>query len=356
MTCGDSSVASGYASAELVTQTGTTIALFGAYVFIAYCAVRGSISLGDLVMYFQALQRGQAFLQEMLRSLAGLYEDSLFLSSYYEFLDLERKVVDPPRPTPVPRPMRSGIKFDRVSFRYPQSGRSVLEDITLTIRPGEVSALVGENGSGKTTLVKLLCRLYDPTEGTISIDGIDLRRFAAAELRQQISIVFQDYVHYHATAREKVWWFGNVDLPPDATRIKAAAGQAGADEVIARLPHGYDTVLGKRFEEGEELSMGEWQKVAVARAFLRDAQILVLDEPTSALDAKAEYEAYSKFRELVTGRTAILISHRLSTVKMADCVYVLERGRIVERGTHDELMLRGGTYAHLFETQPRQYR
>ncbi|MGH9903390.1 MAG: ABC transporter ATP-binding protein, partial [Pyrinomonadaceae bacterium] len=227
--------------------------------------------------------------------------------------------------------------------------------ISLTVRPGELVALVGENGSGKTTLVKLLCRLYDPTHGRITIDGVDLRQFDTTALRRDISVIFQDYAHYQLTARENIW-VGDVDAPPDEKRLVETARQAGADAVIEKLPRGYDTHLGKWFADGEELSIGEWQKVALARAFLRPAQVIVLDEPTSALDAKAEYEVFKKFQQLAEGKAAILISHRLSTVRMADRIYVLENGKIVESGTHDELVYNSGAYAHLFETQAQYYR
>ena len=288
-------------------------------------------------------------------SLAGLYEDNLFLSNLYEFLDLKRTVIEPVHARPVPQPMQRGIVLDHVSFQYPAGTRKVLEDISLTIRPGEVVALVGENGSGKTTLIKLLCRLYDPTGGTITIDGVDLRQFETKALRHEIAIIFQDYAHYHLTARENIW-LGNTALPPDHERVIAAARRSGADDVISALPHGYDTILGKWFEDGEELSIGEWQKVALARAFMRDAQIIVLDEPTSSMDAKAEYEVFQSFRQLVSGRTAILISHRFSTVRMADRIYVLKHGSIIEGGTHEELIDRQGVYADLFERQARSYR
>ena len=341
--------------AELVSQASATVAVFGSYAFIAYRTVQGAITLGDLVMYYQAFQRGQNFLREMLGGLAGLYEDNLFLSNLYEFLELKPKVVEPLHPRSIPQPMQTGLAFDHVSFRYPTGTREVLEDVSLTIRPGEVVALVGENGSGKTTLIKLLCRLYDPTNGTITLDGVDLRQLETSALRREISVVFQDYAQYHLTARENVW-FGNVALPPDEERIAEAARRSGADEVINELPQGYETILGKWFEDGEELSVGEWQKVALARAFLRDAQIIVLDEPTSALDARAEYEVFRKFHQLAAGRTAILISHRFSTVRMADRIFVLEGGKIVESGSHDELVRLGGTYARLFETQAQYYR
>ena len=341
--------------AELVTQVTATVAVFGSYAFIAYRTVQGSITVGDLVMYYQAFQRGHDFLREMLGGLSGLYEDNLFLSNLYEFLDLKRKVVEPLTSRPIPRPMRTGIVFDRVSFQYPTGTRRVLQDISLTIRPGDHVAFVGENGSGKTTLIKLLCRLYDPTDGAITLDGTDLREFETAALRREISVIFQDYAQYHLTARENIW-FGNPQVSPDQKRIVAAARYSGADEVIAGLKRGYDTTLGKWFEDGEELSIGEWQKVALARAFLRDAPIIVLDEPTSALDAKAEYEVFGKFRQLAEGRTTILISHRFSTVRMADCIYVLDDGKIVEAGTHEKLVQRGGKYARLFETQAQYYR
>jgi ATP-binding cassette, subfamily B, bacterial len=341
--------------ADAIAQTSAGLFVFGAYAFIAYRTLHGILTLGDLVMFSQAFQRGRGALQGVLGGFAGLYEDNLFLSNLYEFLDLKPKLLEPLHPKPIPRPMRTGIVFDRVSFQYSSTSRQALKDVTLTIRPGEVVALVGENGSGKTTLIKLLCRLYDPTQGSIAFDGIDLRQFNTAAWRREISVIFQDYAKYHLTARENIW-FGNIDLPPDDKQIVTAARYAGADQVITSLPHGYETILGKWFEDGEELSIGQWQKIALARAFLRDAQIIVLDEPTSALDALAEHEVFKQFRQLVKGRTAILISHRLSTVKMADCIYVLENGRIVESGTHDQLVRREGTYAHLFETQAQYYR
>ena len=340
---------------DLVTQAAATLAVFGSFAFILYRASLGALTVGDVVMYYQAFQRGQDFLKDILGGLAGLYEDHLFLASLYEFLDMERRVVEPTTPKPVPRPLRAGIVFDGVSFQYPGAARKVLQDVTLTIRPGEHVALVGANGSGKTTLVKLLCRLYDPTGGAITVDGIDLRSFETAELRREIAVVFQDWAAYHVSARDNIW-FGDPRPDCDEARIRQAARDAGADEVIARLRNGYDTVLGKWFENGEELSMGEWQKIALARAFVRDTQIVVLDEPTSFLDVQAEHEVFNRFRHLAAGRSTILISHRLSTVRKADCIYVLEDGRIAESGRHDELVRRGGAYARLFETQAQSYR
>src|SRR5262249_13712512 len=268
---------------ELVTQAGATAAIFGSFAFVAYRTIQGAISLGHLVMYYQALQRAQDNLREMLSGLANLYENNLFLTNVYEFLTLAPQISGPLNPQIIPRPMRRGICFENVSFRYRAGFRDALKDIRLTIEPGEIVALVGENGSGKTTLVKLLCRLYDPTIGRIALDGIDIREFNPSLLRRAISVIFQDFVQYELTARENIW-FGNTELAPDHARIVRSARESGADEVIRMLPKSYDTVLGKMFEEGEELSIGQWQKVALARAFLRSSQIIVLDEPTSALD------------------------------------------------------------------------
>ncbi len=340
---------------DLASQSSATLAVYGAWIFIAYQTLHGDLTLGSLVMYYQAFQRGQALLQETISSLAVLYENSLFLSNFYEFLDIKPTISEPLQPCPVPRPLQEGLRFDRVTFHYPNHARPVLEELSFSIQAGETVALVGENGAGKTTLIKLLCRLYDPQEGRITIDGIDMREFKTDELRQQISVIFQDYAHYNLTAMENIA-FGDVSQMHQEAVIKTAAGLSGADKVIDRLPHGYDTTLGNQFEEGEDLSIGEWQKVAIARAFLRKAQIVVLDEPTSALDVESEQEVLNHFRELIKGRTAILISHRLSTVRFADRILVLESGKITEAGTHDELIQKGGTYAHMFETQAQHYR
>ena len=341
--------------AELIAQSGAIIAAFAFYGFLAFRALQGLISLGDLVMFYQAIQRGQSYLRQFFGGIANLYENNLFLTYVHEFLSLKPKIVEPIRARPIRKPLAKGIVFDRLSFQYPNSGRKILEEITLTIHPGEHVALVGENGAGKTTLVKLLSRLYDPTEGAITFDGVNLRDLSLIDLRREIGIIFQDYAKYQLTAKENIW-LGNIDLPPEEEGIIRAARQAGADDIISGLPNGYDTVLGKVFENGVELSIGEWQKIALARAFLRQAQIIVLDEPTSAMDAKAEYELFNKFHQLAKGRIAILISHRLSTVKMVDRIYVLEGGKITESGTHDELIHQGGKYAYLFETQAQRYR
>jgi len=341
--------------ADLLAQTIATSAIFGSFALICYQAIAGAITLGSVVMYYQGFQLGVGYLQGILRALAGLYEDNLFLSNFYEFLELAPKIRRVSRPRAVPQQLHQGIAFQGVSFAYPSNPNVVLKDIDLTLAPGEVIALVGENGSGKTTLIKLLCRLYDPSAGTISLDGIDLRELDPVCWRREISVIFQDYVHYHLSAWENIW-LGNVELEPDRDLIVQAAQLSGADAMIRRLPQGYDTMLGHEFRTGQEISIGEWQKVALARAFLRGARIVVLDEPTSSLDPLAEAALFERFRELIKGRSGILISHRFSTVRMADTIYVLEGGRVTESGSHDELVRRGGTYSRLYALQARQYR
>ncbi|MBI5676767.1 MAG: ABC transporter ATP-binding protein [Nitrospirae bacterium] len=341
--------------AELITQTFCALAVLASYLFIAYRTVQGLLTMGDLVMYYQAFQRGQSFMKSTLNSMADLYEDNLFLSNLYEFLELKPKVTEPSHPKRFPAPMQTGIVFDSVDFIYPGNKIKALDDISLTIRPGEVIALVGENGSGKTTLVKLLCRLYDPSSGAITIDGINIQDFKITDLRREISVIFQDYARYHLTARENIW-FGNIDMKSDDEQILHAARHAGIDDVIAGFENGYETVLGKWFEDGKELSIGEWQKIALARAFLRDTRMIILDEPTSSMDAKTEYKVFQKFRDLVQGRSAVIISHRFTTVRMADRIYVLSKGSIIEGGSHEELIRYGGKYARMFEMQAQAYR
>ncbi len=335
---------------ELGAQVWALLAVFGSLAYIAYRAVQGAITLGDMVMFFQAFQRGLGFLQEMLSGMAGLYEDNLFLKNLFEFLDIEPGVRDPESPVPVPSPMRRGIEADRVTFRYPGTDRPALKDVSLRVGPGEVVALVGENGSGKSTLVKLLCRLYDPDQGAVRMDGEDLRRFRVGELRRRFSVLFQDFVRYHMTAGENIR-LGDIELSPGERRIEQAARRAGIHRRIERLPRGYETQLGRLFEEGEELSAGEWQKVALARAFVRDAQVIILDEPTSSMDARSEYEVFEGFRGLLDGRAAVLVSHRFSTVRLADRIYVFQEGRIIEEGSHEQLLALGGTYAELYGKQ-----
>lgn len=341
--------------ANLAAQSLAAILMLAAYSYIIYQAFFGIIAIGDLVIYREALQRGQSALTGLLGSFSSLYEDNLFLSNLYEFLDLKPNIVQPSNPKSVPKPIQQGIVFDRVSFQYANSQRQAIQQVSLTIKPGEVIALVGENGSGKTTLIKLLSRLYEPTSGSISVDGINLNCFDINAWRREISVIFQDYVKYHFTVAENIR-LGNIDITLSDQSIISAAKMSGAHDVITRLPQNYQTVLGKLFDSGEELSIGQWQKVALARAFLRNSQIIVLDEPTSAMDPKAEYEVFENFRQLIKQQTAILISHRLSTVKMADRIYVMDRGRVIENGTHEELIELQGSYANLFETQAQNYR
>ncbi|WP_219892162.1 ABC transporter ATP-binding protein [Chamaesiphon polymorphus] len=339
---------------DLITNGSATLAVCIASGITAYQMIQGAVTLGGFVMYYQAFQRGQGFLRDLLSNSIGLYENSLFLQDFYQFLDIQPLIVAPVAPKPLPAVWQQGICLENVSFNYAHSQRSVLKNINLKINAGEVIAIVGANGAGKTTLIKLLCRLYDPTEGTISIDGVDLRHYAPTDIQRQISVLFQDYIQYQLTVQENIW-LGNIEAPPSTEAIWDAARAAGADPTIERLPQGLDTRLGNWFEQGEELSIGQWQKIALARAFMRDAQLVILDEPTSALDPQAEAEVFDRFRQLVRGRTAIVISHRLSTIKMVDRILVLSNGELVECGSHDRLMEQNGLYARLFNTQAQHY-
>lgn len=340
---------------EILTQALMVAALFTALYLIIQDALKAALSIGGLVIAVQAFQRGQSLFQSLMSSISSLYEHSLFMHDFYAFLALEGQTLAlPAAGRLVPQPMTEGIVFKDVAFRYAQSPREVLTGINLTIQPGEIIALVGENGAGKTTLIKLLCRLYDPTRGQITLDGVDLRAYDLASLRRAITVLFQDYSQYQLAAWENIW-FGDVSAPTDRTRIAAAAQKAGADALINALPEGYDSILGNMFG-GHELSVGQWQRIALARTFMRDAQLVVLDEPTSALDVMTESEVFERFRQIIQGRAAILISHRLSTIRMADKIYVLDNGCIAESGTHDQLMALDGIYAKLFRTQSRYYR
>ena len=341
-------------AADFASGAAAVVAIFGTFSYIAWRTVQGTLSIGAMIMYYGAFQVGLSSLQQVLGGLAGLYEDNLFLTYFHEFETLERAIDDPPDPQPVPRPMRTGIAFEDVSFSYPDTDRTAIERVSLVVRPGEVAALVGPNGSGKTTLVKLLCRLYDPQEGRITIDGQDLRSFGLVDLRRSMSVIFQDYAQYQLTARQNIW-IGNVALDPGDAAVETAARDSGAAEVIDGLRAGYETVLGKVFEDGEELSIGEWQKVALARAFVRGAEILVLDEPTSALDPIAEWRVFERIREMAQGKAVLLISHRFSTVRMADRIHIVEQGHIVETGTHAELMALDGRYARMYEVQAKSF-
>jgi len=331
----------------LTAQLLATVVAYGFYLVLIGQTLAGLITLGSLVMYFQAFQQALNALRSLFTGLGDIYEDSRFVTQLFAFFALEPAVPRATAPLPVPAPVRSGLSIEGVSFRYPRSERWALQDISFRIAPGEHFALAGANGSGKSTLMKLICRLYDPSAGRICLDGIDIREFTLTEWWRNLAVMFQDYEQYDFTARENIW-LGDLKLPRRDGRIEAAAEQAGAAAVIAGLPHGYDSMLGKWFDEGEELSKGEWQRLAVARAFLRDAPIMIFDEPTSALDARNEYEMLNAWLERAKGRIALLISHRVSTLQSADRIIMFREGRIAESGTHAQLWGAGGAYAELF--------
>ena len=331
-------------------------AFYGAYAFMAVRAAIGAITLGDLTLYLSVFRQSQSAIQSALASIGGLYEDGLFMSNLFDYLDIGTGGELPRRlpPLSAPHQRAQAIEFRNVSFRYPGSDKWVLRGIDLKLVPGEKMALVGENGAGKSTLIKLLMRLYDPSEGEILYGGVDLRDMDARDLRDRIGVLFQDFVKYQFSAGENIG-LGWVPALNDKGRIEQAVDDGGARPVIDQLPQKLDTMLGGWFEEGHELSGGQWQKIALARAFMRDSEVLVLDEPTAALDAEAEYELFGRLQELARDRTAILISHRFSTVRRADRIAVIRDGRVEELGTHDELLARNGRYAHLFKLQASGY-
>jgi ATP-binding cassette subfamily B protein len=332
-----------------------TLGFYGSYAWIVWHTVQGKISLGDMTLYLAIFRQGQSTFQSILSAVGNIYENNLFMANFFDFLALEPRLKIAGQQRKLSIPLRGGIEFRGVGFRYPGSDEWALRGVDLTIRPGEKIALVGHNGAGKTTLIKLLSRLYDPSEGSVLIDGIDIRDLEPLELQQRIGVIFQDFVRYHLPVRENIG-FGQIDAMDDPERIAAAARKSGADAVIADLPAGYETMLGRWFREGHELSLGQWQKIALARAFMREADILVLDEPTASVDAQTEYEIFQHFKALTDGKMAILISHRFSTVRMADRIAVLQEGRITELGTHEELLRREGTYAQLFSMQAEGYK
>ena len=312
-----------------------------------------SLTLGDLALFYQAFNQGQGLMRTLLSNVGSIYTNLLFLENMFEFLALRPQITDPPQPVPMPTetslPIKEGIRLEKISFRYPGSERCVLNNFNLSIPAGKMVAIVGENGAGKSTLIKLICRLYDPEAGQITIDGTNLQEFALDDLRRQITILFQEPVHYHTTAAENIW-HGDISTPLSKAKIEAAAEAAAADTPINRLPEGYENILGKRFG-GTELSGGEWQRVALARAFLRQAPIIILDEPTSAMDSWAEADWMARFRDLTAGRTSIIITHRFTTAMQADIIHVMMGGQLVESGSHEELLALGGRYAQSWRAQ-----
>jgi ATP-binding cassette subfamily B protein len=332
---------------------------YAAYAVILGRTLSGQLTVGDLTFLAGSFAQSRGLIEGLFRRMSDISEQALYLRDLYEFFEMRPSIeARPPEGRewlPAPRPVREGFEFDNVTFAYPGSGRVAVESVSFRLRPGERIALIGENGAGKTTLVKLLARLYEPTSGRILLDGRDLREYDPVDLRREIGVIFQDYMKYDMKANENIS-VGRIEAAGDQRRIESAAQKSLADQVIAQLPRGFETMLGRRFEGGADLSAGQWQKVALARAYMRDAQLVILDEPTASLDARAEFEVFRRFAELTRGKMAVLISHRFSTVRMADRILVLDRGRIIEEGSHEELVARGGRYAELFELQAAGYR
>ena len=339
---------------SLLTAIGT-LAYYVAYAYIVWRTLHGEFSIGDLTFLAGSFRRLRNLLENLLIGFSQVASQALYLDDLFSFFEIQPEIVPPPNPRPFPVPIRSGFAFESVGFRYPGAERWAVRNLTFELRAGEILALVGENGAGKTTLVKLLARLYDPDEGRILLDGHDLREYDLFALRANIGVIFQDFVRYHFTAADNIA-VGRIEERGDRARIVEAAERSLADEVIRKLPDGYEQVLGKRFRTGIDLSGGEWQKIAIARAYMRDAQLLILDEPTAALDARAEYEVFGRFKELSRGKTVVLISHRFSSVRMADRIVVLVDGAVEAEGTHEQLVQQGGRYAELFELQAAGYR
>ena len=332
-----------------------TAGYYTAYIYAVWRTVTGVFSFGTLTFLANAIRDASSNLQQMFSTLSTIADQALFLTDLIAFFEMKPMIRSKPHALPAPRPIERGFEFRNVSFRYPGASRLVLNKLNFTLRPGERVALIGENGEGKTTIVKLLTRLYDPLEGQVLLDGIDLREYDLEDLYSEIGVIFQDFMRYEMTARENIA-VGRIELINELDLLKQSAQKSMADGVVAKLGSGYEQMLGRRFDGGVDLSGGEWQKVALARAYLRDAQLLILDEPTSALDARSEYEVFQRFAELTTGKMAIFISHRFSTVRMADRIVVLENGRIAEEGDHDALTQLGGRYAEMFELQAASYR
>lgn len=332
-----------------------SLGYYAAYVVIIIKTVDGRVTIGQLVFLAGSFRQLRTLLEGILTRFTSVSQGAIYLRDFFEFFEILPKIKAAAHPLPFPKNMQQGFTFEDVGFRYVNSDRWANRHLNFTLHPGEKLALVGENGAGKTTLVKLLARLYDPTEGHILLEGIDLREYDLADLRLNVGIIFQDYLRYQMTFAQNIA-VGNINQKENRTLIKASAQRSMADVLAARLPGKYDQMLGKRFADGVELSGGEWQKIALARAYMRDAQLLILDEPTSALDARAEFEVFQRFAELTKGKSAVLISHRFSTVRMADRILVLEKGELIEIGSHEELLIKGGRYAELFDLQAMGYR
>jgi ATP-binding cassette, subfamily B, bacterial len=340
---------------------GTVLSMIGtagyytAYVYAVWRTVTGVFSFGTLTLLANAIREASSQLQQTFSTLSTIADQALFLTDLIAFFEMKPTIRSKPNALPAPRPIQRGFEFRNVSFRYPGSSRLVLNGLNFHLRPGERVALIGENGEGKTTIVKLLTRLYDPVEGEVLLDGVDLREYDLDDLYSEIGVIFQDFMRYEMTARENIA-VGRIERMNDLELLQESARKSMAADVLRKLPSGLEQMLGRRFDGGVDLSGGEWQKVALARAYLRDAQVLILDEPTSALDARSEYEVFKRFAELTTEKMALFISHRFSTVRMADRIVVLENGRIAEEGDHDTLTSLGGRYAEMFELQAASYR
>ncbi len=332
-----------------------TVGYYAAYAYLAVRAVLGGLTVGDLTFLAASFLRLRGLLEGLLGGLSSMASQALYLQDLFTFLEVPASIVSPASPRPFPASLGTGIVFESVGFRYPGQDRWAVRGLSFAVHPGEVLALVGENGAGKTTIVKLLTRLYDPDEGRVTLDGHDLRDYALHDVRGNIGVIFQDFVRYDLSAADNIA-VGRIEARADRPRIEASATRGMADGVIRKLPKGFDQVIGRKFRGGLELSGGEWQKVAIARAYMRDAALLVLDEPTAALDARAEFEVFQRFRSLSKGRTAVLISHRFSSVRMADRIVVMAEGKVEASGTHAELVAAGGRYAELFELQAAGYR
>ena len=339
---------------SLLSMVGT-MGYYSAYVFVIWRTVNGGLSIGTLTFLAGAIQQASSNIQQIFSTIAAIGDQALFLTDLLAFFKMEPTIRSKPNALPAPRPIKQGVEFRNVSFSYPGNSRLILDHINFHLHPTERLALIGENGQGKTTIVKLITRLYDPTEGQILLDGVDLREYDLEDLHREMGVIFQDFMRYEMTAAENIA-VGRVEELKNPELLRIAAHKSMADATIERLPKGYDQMLGRRFEQGVDISGGEWQKVALARAYLRNAQILILDEPTAALDARSEFEVFQRFAELTAGKMALFISHRFSTVRSADRIIVLENGKIAEEGSHEQLSRLGGRYAEMFEMQASSYR